>query len=163
MMVTTRFIVVLLLVTITSIVVLNQSVNTITVYAKSSPYKSGYNHGCDDAGISDSGDRYINNPKKGPAHTQEFMSGYHEGFMSCGSQDKGNGNFGGNANGGTLDASTMKGYVKDFCAAQNRGDYADAEDLLALLPLPYAGSAPAAVKVFCKGTNFLDNILHLPW
>jgi hypothetical protein len=27
-----------------------------------SPYESGYNHGCDDADISDPDDRYINQP-----------------------------------------------------------------------------------------------------
>jgi hypothetical protein len=49
-----------------------------------SPYDSGYNHGCDDAGISDSSDYYINQPKKGPAyHTDEFMDGYYAGFDSC--------------------------------------------------------------------------------
>jgi hypothetical protein len=52
--------------------------------SESSPYDSGYNHGCDDAAISDPDDRYINQPEKGPAfHTQEFMSGYDNGFRSC--------------------------------------------------------------------------------
>jgi hypothetical protein len=32
-----------------------------------SPYDSGYDHGCDDAGISDPSDRYINEPGKGQA------------------------------------------------------------------------------------------------
>lgn len=33
-------------------------------------YDSGYDHGCDDAGISNLGDRYINQPEKGPSfHT----------------------------------------------------------------------------------------------
>ena len=35
-------------------------------YASSDAYDSGYNHGCDDAGISDPDDRYINQPEKGP-------------------------------------------------------------------------------------------------
>jgi hypothetical protein len=49
-----------------------------------SPYDSGYNHGCDDAGISDSSDRYINQPEKGPSfHTSEFMNGYYAGIESC--------------------------------------------------------------------------------
>jgi hypothetical protein len=52
--------------------------------SESSPYESGYDHGCDDAGISDPDDRYINQPEKGPAfHTEEFMSGYDNGFESC--------------------------------------------------------------------------------
>jgi hypothetical protein len=51
-----------------------------------SPYDSGYNHGCDDARISDPSDRYINQPEKGPSyHTSEFMNGYNSGFNSCGS------------------------------------------------------------------------------
>jgi hypothetical protein len=41
-----------------------------------SPYDSGYDHGCDDAGISDPSEQYINQPEKGPAyHTSEFMDG----------------------------------------------------------------------------------------
>jgi hypothetical protein len=61
----------------------------------SSPYDSGYNHGCDDAGLSSS-DRYINEPGKGPNfHTDEFMSGYHDGFQECGGSSGGGGGSGG--------------------------------------------------------------------
>ena len=50
----------------------------------SSPYDSGYDHGCDDADISDPGDRYISQPEKGPAfHTGTFMRGYNYGFDAC--------------------------------------------------------------------------------
>jgi hypothetical protein len=31
-----------------------------------SPYESGYDHGCDDARISDPSDRYINQPEREP-------------------------------------------------------------------------------------------------
>src|SRR5215210_3789877 len=49
-----------------------------------SPYDSGYDHGCDDAGISDSSEQYINQPEKGPNyHTSEFMDGYYTGFDDC--------------------------------------------------------------------------------
>lgn len=49
-----------------------------------SPYESGYDHGCDDAKISDPDDRYINQPEKGPSfHTDEFMDGYDAGFDNC--------------------------------------------------------------------------------
>jgi hypothetical protein len=49
-----------------------------------SPYRSGYNHGCDDATISDPSERYINQPERGPSfHTEEFMSGYYNGFNAC--------------------------------------------------------------------------------
>src|SRR5688572_1717279 len=56
-----------------------------TVEASSiSPYDSGYDHGCDDADISDPDDRYINQPGKGPSfHTDEFMSGYDNGYDNC--------------------------------------------------------------------------------
>lgn len=51
-----------------------------------SPYESGYDHGCDDAGISDPGERYINQPEKGPSfHTDEFMDGYNDGYDECSS------------------------------------------------------------------------------
>ncbi len=51
-----------------------------------SPYDSGYDHGCDDARISDSSDRYINQAEKGPSyHTSEFMNGYNAGISSCSS------------------------------------------------------------------------------
>ena len=47
-------------------------------------YKSGYNHGCADAKISDPSKRYINQPGKGAGyHTSEFMRGYNDGFESC--------------------------------------------------------------------------------
>lgn len=49
-----------------------------------SPYDSGYDHGCDDADISNPDDRYINQPEKGPSfHTDEFMDGYNSGFNAC--------------------------------------------------------------------------------
>lgn len=52
--------------------------------ANNLPYKSGYNHGCYDAKISDPSKRYINQPGKGGGyHTSEFMRGYNDGFESC--------------------------------------------------------------------------------
>ena len=59
------------------------------VYA-ASPYDSGYDHGCDDAGISDLSERYINQDEKGPDyHTDEFMEGYYAGVDECsGSSDE---------------------------------------------------------------------------
>jgi hypothetical protein len=55
-----------------------------------SPYESGYDHGCDDAGISNPSDRYINQPEKGPSfHTSEFMNGYYTGVNSCGDSNMG--------------------------------------------------------------------------
>jgi hypothetical protein len=54
-------------------------------YASSkSPYESRYDHGCDDADILDLGDRYINQPERGPSfHTDEFMEGYEDGYVQC--------------------------------------------------------------------------------
>jgi hypothetical protein len=55
-----------------------------SAYSSSDAYDSGYDHGCDDAGISNSDERYINQPDKGPAfHTGRFMDGYNIGFDSC--------------------------------------------------------------------------------
>jgi hypothetical protein len=49
-----------------------------------SPYESGRDHGCEDVDISDVGDRYINQPEKGPSfHTNEFMRGYNDGYDEC--------------------------------------------------------------------------------
>lgn len=49
-----------------------------------SPYESGYDHGCNDSGISDFSDRYINQPERGSSfHTNEFMRGYDTGYNAC--------------------------------------------------------------------------------
>ena len=59
--------------------------SSIQVYAPS-PYDSGYDHGCDDAEISNPSDRYTNQPEKGPGfHTDEFNNGYDAGFRECSS------------------------------------------------------------------------------
>jgi hypothetical protein len=46
-----------------------------------SPYRSGYDHGCDDASISDPSERYINQPAS--LRTGEFMNGYYDGYDAC--------------------------------------------------------------------------------
>jgi hypothetical protein len=57
------------------------------------PYDSGYDHGCDDAGISDSSERYINQPEKGHSfHTNAFMNGYYDGFDACSGSSGGSSN-----------------------------------------------------------------------
>lgn len=54
------------------------------------PYDSGYDHGCDDAGIDDPSDYYINQDEKGPSyHTAKFMDGYNDGFAECSSSGNG--------------------------------------------------------------------------
>jgi hypothetical protein len=76
-----------------------------------SPYESGYDHGCDDADISDPDDRYINQPEKGPSfHTNEFMRGYNDGFDECsdgGDSDEGTSDFEGGNNGQTIDGGNI--------------------------------------------------------
>jgi hypothetical protein len=55
-----------------------------TTALSSSPYDSGYDHGCDGAKIPNPSDRYINQPEKGPSfHTDEFMNGYNDGYNAC--------------------------------------------------------------------------------
>jgi hypothetical protein len=74
------------------------------VYASGkSPYESGYDHGCDDGGLSPS-DRYINEPGKGPSfNTPEFMRGYNEGFNACGGGGSAGGGGGTPQGGGRID------------------------------------------------------------
>ena len=69
-------------------IIISQQLSTVLqVYASNdSPYNSGYDHGCDDAAISEPSERYINRPGKGPSfHTEEFMNGYYDGFDACSS------------------------------------------------------------------------------
>ena len=85
------------------------SIFTTASASESSPYESGRDHGCDDAGISDPDDRYINQPEKGPSfHTDEFMRGYNDGYDECseggdsdgsGSSDEPDRDFGGDNDG----------------------------------------------------------------
>lgn len=64
--------------------------SSVQVHAQS-PYDSGYDHGCDDAEISNPSDRYTNQPEKGPSfHTDEFNNGYDAGFRECSSSGTSN-------------------------------------------------------------------------
>jgi hypothetical protein len=85
-------IVALVFATVVSIALAYQPTPVFNVYAsESSPYDSGYNHGCDDAGRSES-DKYINQPEKGPSfHTGEFMDGYYAGLNACSGEDNNSG------------------------------------------------------------------------
>lgn len=91
-----RLLVILLATIVGSSLVMQQSAGIFsTAYAsESSPYDSGYDHGCDDAGRSES-DKYINEPEKGPSfHTNEFMNGYYAGLSACsGGGSNGGGGF----------------------------------------------------------------------
>lgn len=68
-----------------SIIVISMSPISYFFFVNSiTPYDLGYDHGCDDARISDSSERYINQPEKGPSyHTSEFMDGYNRGLDVC--------------------------------------------------------------------------------
>src|SRR5215204_6130158 len=58
--------------------------NALSTTITKSPFESGYSHGCNDAGITDFSDRYINQPGKDPSfHTEEFMRGYDTGYNAC--------------------------------------------------------------------------------
>ena len=64
------------------------AISFVSVHAVK-PYSSGFMHGCSDARISDASDRYINQPKNGPAfHTSEFMKGYYTAFDDCSNPDR---------------------------------------------------------------------------
>jgi hypothetical protein len=85
-MVESKQIVALIVATIISLILSTQQSMFAVFASESSPYDSGYDHGCDDAGISDPDDRYINQPDKGPSHhTGAFMQGYDDGFGACSS------------------------------------------------------------------------------
>jgi hypothetical protein len=67
-----------------SIYVVDVHAMFVVFASESSPYDSGYDHGCGDARISDPDDRYINKDGKGPSnHTDEFMNGYNSGYNNC--------------------------------------------------------------------------------
>ncbi|MPZ07037.1 MAG: hypothetical protein GEU26_11595 [Nitrososphaeraceae archaeon] len=100
--------------------ILQQMSTTLLVQASNdSPYSSGYDHGCNDAAISDPSERYINQPGKGPSfHTGEFMNGYYDGFDAC---SDGAGDVGNNAADGNLRVITsldMGTYGNQYCASR---------------------------------------------
>lgn len=123
-------------------------------YASRDPYDSGYDHGCDDARISDSSDIYINQPEKGPSfHTDAFNRGYNEGFSSCsGGGDGGSGEDESNRN---VDRSqqSSEGLGSRFCAALNRGDLVAAKGMLAILDY---GTISAGARILCGIANLAD-------
>jgi hypothetical protein len=90
------------------------------IYASDdSPYRSGYDHGCDDAAISNPSARYINQPGKGSSfHTEEFMSGYYDGFNACsdgvGDEDAENSPAAGNLR--VIASLDMGTYGNQYCA-----------------------------------------------
>jgi hypothetical protein len=72
-------------------------------------YRSGYSHGCSDSKVSDTSERYINQPGKGPGyHTNEFLRGYNDGFESCSGENN------------SLSPSTSKGAFKVIVEVSNQ-------------------------------------------
>lgn len=66
MVLNTRLAALLMIIVVGSTMISQYSMNTSNVYASgSSPYDSGRDHGCDDAGRSEF-DKYINQPEKDP-------------------------------------------------------------------------------------------------
>ncbi len=150
----------IIFITLSTLIGIQSNLGSLT-FAKS-PYDSGYDHGCDDASISDPSDRYINQPEKGPAyHTSEFMNGYDAGFNACGSSsyyepepyqtDNDQYSTPNQPSGNNQDD------VTSFCSALQNGDYRAAEGFLSLLG---GGSLVMGAEAFCVGWNlgaFLDS------
>ena len=66
------------------VVLFTVSIPSFPLSASSDAYETGYDHGCDDARISDPSERYYNQPEKGPSfHTEAFNRGYNDGFSAC--------------------------------------------------------------------------------
>jgi hypothetical protein len=85
-----QYYLVVFIVTLLSVASLNVYQAELVNASSKSPHESGFDHGCDDADISDPDERYINQPEKGPSfHTDEFMDGYDSGFNSCSGDNDG--------------------------------------------------------------------------
>ena len=121
--------------------------------AKETPYQAGYDHGCDDAKISNIDARYINQPDKGPSkHTPEFMSGYNAGFSAC--SDGSSLNSDNRGGGGSSNSEQSQSYKDGFPVGKSRAmkdtqelrdgknDKVDEND---------EGEYPSTDKDFCSG------------
>ena len=115
--------------------------------SRSSPYDSGYDHGCDDADISDPSERYINQLEKGPSyHTDAFNNGYDAGFEACsGSSDA--------TEDEDSSMSVNENIIDRFCQKLNYGDYAAAESIASATPL---SAYALAIKSGCAAIGFLE-------
>jgi hypothetical protein len=116
-----------------SLVLLLIAGSTTLIYASSDAYDSGYDHGCDDAKISDSSERYYNQPEKGPSfHTDAFNRGYNDGFNTCSSGNSGttgssdDRDTGDNEQTGSTNGGYSQGYENG--RADARQDYIDGKD-----------------------------------
>jgi hypothetical protein len=127
-----------------------------------SPYESGYDHGCDDARISDPSDRYINQPERGPSfHTEAFMRGYDAGFSDC----SGGGGGGDNPSSSARDINWMQvcqdfdQYIAEPCSSlvtsDNRLTLEGVRVLACFVGAPVALLYPEllAARCMCAGGN----------
>jgi hypothetical protein len=116
----------------------------LTVAAKSSsPYSTGYKHGCSDASLPTS-EQYINQPGKGAEfHTGMFMAGYNAGHDYCSNNTP-------NSNPSPIGPSSRPDTqsLKDkFCNFVHSGDGAAASALVTLLGYPTVAAAAQAICV----------------
>ena len=125
-----------------------------SAFASNNAYDSGYDHGCDDAGISDPDDRYINQPERGPSfHTGAFMDGYNAGFNSCsrsgGDNDNNDNNDNDNGGSDNNDGRSREDLIDQLCR-YIRTNPEIAELAATALGFPGAG---AAASVLCSLGN----------
>lgn len=109
------------------------------VYAISG-YDSGYNHGCNDAKVADSSQRYINQFGKGPNfHSNAFMQGYESGLSSC-SVDQSNG----------LPPSKSPNQAPPSPMMTNQGDETSFGVVIIIAILVIISSVAVAIKKFMR-------------
>ena len=113
-----------------------------SAFASNNAYDSGYGHGCDDAGISDPNDRYINQPERGPSfHTGAFMDGYNAGIGSCSGSGNDNDENDNNGNDNDNDGgSSSDDDIIDKACDAIRENPGAAEGILSMLGLPGVGT-----------------------
>jgi hypothetical protein len=147
----------LLVATILIVTAANSSLVIQTAMAKETPYQAGYDHGCDDAKISNADARYINQPDNGPSnHTPEFMSGYDAGFSVCSGSGSPSSrdNSDNSGRGGSSNTGQSQSYKDGFALGKSRAmeaiqelhdgknDKVDEND---------EGECPSTDKDFCSG------------
>ena len=123
--------------------------------SKASPYDSGYDHGCDDASISDPSSKYINQDEKGPSyHTGEFMSGYYAGVNACSGSSSYESEPRTSQQPFQNDNSSPSTFdLVQFCNEVKNGDYIAAEGILHLAGL---SAIDAGVRGGCQVVDFLE-------
>ena len=126
--------------------------------SRSSPYDSGYDHGCDDAGISDPSDRYTNQDEKGPSyHTDAFNNGYDAGFEACsGSSDETE--YEDESETQQPIQNDRANKISEMCTAIMNGEYKLADAIALYLT---GGSLNAAARALCTGWQIGESLESL--